>query len=99
MLDTFKMLTKCDNDTLAQYYVDKATQTIKDYTKRNTTTITTVLKYSVIDLAVAYYNQRGAEGLTSQSYSGASESYVQDIPQHIKTSLNAYRHFTQEAEE
>lgn len=98
MLETFKALTSCDNDLLAQYYLDKAIQVIKDYTKRNTHTATTLLKTYVIDLAVIYYNQKGAEGLQSQSYSGVSESYMEDIPLTIKQGLNAYRYFVQEVE-
>lgn len=99
MLETFKALTKCDNDTLAQYYIDKATQMIKDYTKRNTATVTTTLKSYVIDLAVSYCNTKGAEGLQSQSYSGVSEHYLQDMPENIKRNLNAYKHFVREDEQ
>ena len=98
MLDTFKLLTGCDNDILSQYYIDKAVQNIKDYTKRNTKTVETLLKSYVIDLAVSYYNTKGAEGLQSQSYSGVSESYFQDIPENIKRNLGTYKRFTREEE-
>lgn len=98
MLETFKLLTGCDNDVLAKYYIDKAVQNIKDYTKRNTNTVKTMLKTYVIDLAVSYYNVKGAEGLQSQSYSGVSEHYLQDIPESIKHNLRAYRHFIREEE-
>ena len=98
MLATFKLLTGCADDTLAQYYIDKAVQEIKDYTKRNTVTVTTVLKTTAIELAVAHYNAKGAEGITMQSYSGVNEHYQQGIPDRIKASLNSYRHFKREAE-
>lgn len=98
MINTFKTLTGCTDDVLAQYYIDKAIQVIKDYTKRNTHTATTMLKTYVIDLAVIYYNQKGAEGLQSQSYSGVNESYLEDIPLTLKQGLNAYRYFVQEVE-
>ena len=98
MLETFKLLTGCDNDVLAQYYIDKAVQNIKDYTKRKTNTVETVLKSYVLDLAVLYYNVKGSEGLKSQSYSGVSESYLEDIPESIKRNLGAYKHFIREEE-
>ena len=98
MLETFKVVTGCDNDTLAQYYIDKAVPNIKEYTKRNTNTVNTMLKTYVIDIAVSYYNVKGAEGLQSQSYSGVSEHYLQDIPDSIKHNLRAYRHFIREEE-
>ena len=98
MLETFKILTGCDNDILAQYYLDKATQMIKDYTKRNTKTVTETLKTYVIELAISYYNRKGAEGLKSQSFDSVSESFVQGMPENIKASLNAYRYFVREEE-
>ena len=98
MLDTFKTLTGCDNDTLAQYYIDKAKSEIKTYTKRNDHTIESALSIQVIELAVCYYNKKGAEGLKSQSFGGISESYINGIPNNIKTVLNKYRYFTKEEE-
>lgn len=98
MLNTFKAITGCDSDILAEYYTTKAKDVVKAYTKRNDATIESKLKIYVIDLAVSYYNQRGAEGLNNQSYSGTSESYNTDLPETIKKALNAYRYFTQEAE-
>lgn len=37
------------------------------------------------------YNQRGAEGLQSQSYSGMSESYMTDYPASLRRAMNRYR--------
>lgn len=45
----------------------------------------------ITQIAVLRYNQTGAEGLTGQNYSGASESYITDYPGHIRSSLNRYR--------
>lgn len=98
MLDTFKLLTGCDNDTLAQYYLDKSVMEIKDYTKRNTKTVTETLKTYVIELAVSYYNRKGAEGLKSQSFDSVSESFLQGMPRNIKAALNPYRYFEREEE-
>ena len=71
MLETFKVISGCDNDAVATYYLDKAKAEVKAYTRRNDHTLETMLKTQIIDLAMTYYNQRGAEGLQSQSYSWA----------------------------
>lgn len=97
-IDTFKAISGCSDDAVATYYVNKAKAEIKAYTKRNDTTIESTLGTFVIDLAMCYYNQKGAEGLESQSYSGVSEHYAQGIPQNIKTGLNSYRYFKHEEE-
>lgn len=98
MLDTFKALTSCDNDLLAQYFLEKSMNEIKDYTRRSTTTVNDLLKTYVIELAVVYYNRRGAEGLKSQSFDSVSETFSQGMPRNIKTSLNTYRYFVRESE-
>lgn len=97
-IDTFKAISGCSDTTVATYFIDKAKAEIKAYTKRNDTTIESTLSTYVIDLAMCYYNLRGNEGLKSMSASGSSESYVEGIPQNIKTGLNSYRYFRQEEE-
>jgi hypothetical protein len=48
--------------------------------------------YSTLDyLVIVRYNQMGAEGLSSASYSGVSDTYMNDYPYAIKNSLNRYR--------
>lgn len=98
MIDTFKLLTGCEDDTLSKYYLDKAKSTIKCYTKRNNTTLENYLSTYIIDLAVIYYNRRTVEGLQSHSTNGISETLLNDIPQDIKSALNSYRYFLQEEE-
>lgn len=45
----------------------------------------------VADLCVIRLNLTGAEGLTSSSKAGTSESYTIDIPNSIKRKLKKYR--------
>lgn len=45
----------------------------------------------VEDMAIIKYNQLGNEGLSSQSYSGVSESYLTDYNEIIKANLNRWR--------
>lgn len=78
-------------DKLLQRYIDKATKRIMNFTKRDKSYVEAELVDSVVDLATIYYNRRGTEGLKSQSYSGISESYAEDIPNEIKRDLYAHR--------
>ena len=49
------------------------------------------LEMIVEEIAVIKLNRMNSEGLASQSYSGVSESYLNDYPQHIKNILNRKR--------
>lgn len=51
----------------------------------------TYCKGIVKDLALIRYNQLGSEGLKSESYSGVSQTYNDDIPLSIKRRLSKYR--------
>lgn len=99
MIEIFKFITECENEAIANYYLDKAKAVIKAHTKRSDTFITENLAIYVIDLAVAYYNQRGSEGMASVSSNGISESIQTDIPEHIKRVLYSYRRLEQEEED
>lgn len=98
MTETFNLLTGNTSNELATYYINKAKQTVKSYTKRKDSFIESDLSSYVIDLAVSYYNRRNYEGIQSHSTNGVSETYTLDIPQDIKTALNSYRYFIQEEE-
>lgn len=43
------------------------------------------------DLCVIRLNLTGTEGLTSSGKAGTSESYLEDIPKHIKRTLKKFR--------
>lgn len=45
----------------------------------------------IVQMAVYHYNQRGAEGLAGQSYSGMSETYAADYPAPLKKSILRFR--------
>jgi hypothetical protein len=45
----------------------------------------------IVQMAVYSYNQRGAEGLAGQSYSGMSETYSMDYPAPLKRSILRFR--------
>ena len=74
-------------DPLLQRYIDKAINKVMNFTKRDKAYAEKELQNQVIDLAIILYNRKGTEGLKSQSYSGVSETYVEDIPNEIKRDL------------
>ncbi len=78
-------------EPLLQRYMDKAVNKVMNFTKRDKAYVEKELQNQVIDLAIILYNRKGTEGLKSQSYSGVSETYVEDIPNEIKRDLYAYR--------
>ena len=49
---------------------------------------------TLTQMAVCRYNALGAEGLTSQSYSGMSESYMADYAEPLKRAIYRFRRVT-----
>lgn len=45
----------------------------------------------VKDIVIVKCNKLGSEGLSSESYSGVSQSYIEDIPKDIIRKLKRYR--------
>ncbi len=45
----------------------------------------------IVQMTLWHYNQRGAEGLTGQSYSGMNESYAAEYPAPLKRSIHRFR--------
>lgn len=45
----------------------------------------------VKDIVIVKCNKLGSEGLSSESYSGVSQSYIEDIPKDILRKLKRYR--------
>ncbi|NFA40989.1 hypothetical protein EXM65_00020 [Clostridium botulinum] len=45
----------------------------------------------VKDIVVIKVNKLGSEGVSSESYSGVSQSYIEDIPKDILRKLRRYR--------
>lgn len=88
---TLELSTDETQEPLLQRYIDKAINKVMNFTKRDKAYVEKELQNQVIDLAIIFYNRKGTEGLKSQSYSGVSETYVEDIPNEIKRDLYAHR--------
>lgn len=92
MLEKFKRKQNIKGtDEFLKDLLDEAIEFITDYTHQTKTHVEANMQSTVIDIAVIYYNRQGTEGLQSQSYSGASESYAEKLPPTIMAKLNRNR--------
>jgi hypothetical protein len=66
----------------------RALTEVEEYCKRDADA---ALEMIAEDIAVIKLNRTNTEGLASQSYSGVSESYINDYPENIKAALNRKR--------
>lgn len=83
-----KLLTNKTDDELVSLILDKTKREIEIYTKQ---------KYSskfdnlAVDMAIIKINRLGTEGVASQGYSGANESFLEDYPPYIKNQLDRFK--------
>ena len=71
------------------YFYDDAVNEALNYCNRDDVVIG--MATSIRDLAKIRYNQEGAEGESSRSEGGVSQSYEEGIPRKIRSVLNRYR--------
>ncbi len=92
MLDEIKLLLgeSADNysDALIQLVLRQSIAEVEDYCNREADA---VMEYAAMRIAVVKLNRIHSEGLSAQSYSGVSESYVDGWPADILISLNKKR--------
>lgn len=92
MLEDLKILLNIvdDNkDKLLELIIKKSKNIVKNYC--NVNEVPVELEDTVTDIAVIVYNRMGTEGLSSESYSGVSNSFESDMPKSIRRNLNRYR--------
>lgn len=75
-------------DNLLMQLLEDAESEILDYCNRDT--LPSKAKSLQRELAVIYFNHLGSEGESSRSEGGISVSYSTEIPENIKSRLNAY---------
>ena len=76
-------------DDLLNMLLEDAEAEILDYCNRDI--LLSKMKGLQRELAITYYNKQGSEGEASRSENGVSVSYVTEIPESIKSRLNAFR--------
>jgi len=87
-LDTFKLLTGCDDEQLANLLLERAEGRILSLCNR--TRLNSILEPLVVDWAVVVYNRLGTEGESSRSEGGISASFV-EIPADMKRIIEMNR--------
>ena len=77
------------SDGKLQGIIDDVTQEVLADT--NQSELNLQLSSAVVSLSVIAVNLIGTEGISSESYSGVSTSYLDDVPSRIAIILNANR--------
>lgn len=87
-LEQLKFLTKEKDEALLSLLLEKAKAEIELYLNQEPTE-----KYDslAVDMAVVKFNRIGTEGLSAQSFSGASETFLDSYPDYIQSHLNRLR--------
>lgn len=76
-------------DDLINLFIEDTTKEIKIYCNRED--IDTELESVIRRIVIIKLNRMNSEGLSSQSYSGVSESFIDGYPQDIISILNRKR--------
>ena len=92
MLESIKLrlgLTDNSKDPLICDYISDVTEDILEILNMNE--LPKKAESIVKDLVIIKYNLNGSEGLTSESYSGISQAFIDDIPKDIKRKIMRLR--------
>lgn len=76
-------------DDILNIYIEDAKNEFLNYTARSS--IPAAANYIIEDMVLAKFNRKGSEGLAAQSYSGISESYLDDYDSNLITAMNRFR--------
>lgn len=75
------------SDQVINSVVDDATNIILAKTAQKE--LNPALEIAVVSLSIIMLNQLGSEGLSSESYSGITYQYMNELPSHIQSIVNA----------
>lgn len=76
------------SDALISLCYKRALAEVESYCNREADT---VMELIAQDIAIIKLNRMGSEGISSQSYSGVSEGYIDGYPINIQNALNKKR--------
>ncbi len=80
------------DQALQKYLIEDAIAEVKSYINAaESETLPPSVKYIVKELALIRFNNLGAEGISSTSQSGISESYIEDLPAGLRRQLRRIR--------
>ncbi len=89
VLEKIKLLKPGLSEEIIKMIIENEESIILEKTKRKT--LNKPLEIILFELALWRLNLLGTEGLASESYSGSTSVYLQDIPIHIKDKLKSFR--------
>lgn len=75
------------SDQVVESVVGDATNIILAKTSQKE--LNPALEIAVVSLSIIMLNQLGSEGLSSESYSGIAYQYMNELPAHIQSIVNA----------
>ncbi|WP_297637938.1 phage head-tail connector protein [uncultured Clostridium sp.] len=91
MLEQFKVLLGREiEDRIANVYINRATSTVLNLTKRKIEEIE-LLQDVIVDLAIYRFNMQNSTHLKSEGFDGASFSYNTDIPDHLLREIESLK--------
>lgn len=86
LLEQVKLLSNNTNEPLIDLLINRTKVELSTYLKRD---YTDKFDNVLVDIVVIKLNRIGTEGVVSQSFSGASESFLDGYPDYIMKQLNA----------
>lgn len=89
VLETLKLRKGMPDDAVLEDMIADCTQDLKDmlHIEQLTTDCDSILK----ELVLIKINHDGTEGIASESHSGVSTSYLDDLPKSLRKRINAKR--------
>lgn len=80
------------DEALQKYLIEDAMAEVKNYVNTAESEMLPMsVKHIVKELALIRFNKLGAEGISSTSQSGISESYIEDLPAGLRRQLRRIR--------
>lgn len=91
ILESLRLRIKNVSDELITDFITDATSDVKTYTNRESEELPQECSTIIKDLVMIRANKLGSEGISSESFSGVSQTYESDLPPELKRRLNKYR--------
>lgn len=83
------LIGRTDKDAILNYLISQAQCDFKSYCNR--TDVPEGTDDIIIQMVLVKYNRIGAEGLSSEGFSGTNANYIDGYPANIIAALNNYR--------
>lgn len=88
---TYLGISNSDKDSLIELLIEDAKTYAMDYCNINDAWLPAKFDTIIVKMVVQDYNRIGSQGISSQSYSGVSESFIEGYSDEIIKLLNKNR--------